>query len=81
MHAQWLQFLQRFDFVIKHTLDIVNKVANALSWKGTLLPLLKDKIIGFSHIKDLHPADIDFKDIWSKCINHLRANDFHIFYG
>ena len=81
MHAWWLQFLQRFDFAIKHTPGIINKVADTLSRNGTLLTLLQGEIIVFSHIKDLYPTDIDFKDIWSNCINHLPANDFHIFYG
>lgn len=37
MHARWIQFLQRFDFVIKHTPSNTNKVADALSRKGTFL--------------------------------------------
>ena len=81
MHARWIQFLQRFDFIIKHTPDNTNKVVDALSRKGTLLTLLKGEIITFNQIIDLYPMDPVFKEIWYACSNHLPTNDFHIFYG
>lgn len=58
----------------------VDHLHDALSCKGALLTLLKSEIITFSHIKDLYSTDIDFQYIWSKCSNHLPANDFHICY-
>lgn len=63
MHARWIQFLQRFDFVIKDTPGNTNKVADALSRKGTLLTLLQREIIAFNHIIELYPNDPNFKDI------------------
>lgn len=45
MHARWLSFLQRFDFVIKHKAGSTSKAADALSRKGSLFTLLKGEII------------------------------------
>lgn len=78
MHARWLQFLQRFNFVIKHTSGNVNKVVDALSRKGTLLTLLQGEITAFDHITDLYATDQDFKHIWEKCLLHQPCLDYHI---
>ena len=40
MHTRWLQLLQRFNFVIKHTLGKTNKAVDALNRKGILLTTL-----------------------------------------
>ena len=78
MHARWISFLQMFDFVIKHQSGKENKVADALSRKGSLLTLLSSKIIAFKHLPDLYEEDIDFKDIWYKCSNYIDVDDYHI---
>lgn len=78
MHARWLQFLQRFNFVLKHTSGNVNKVVDALSRKGTLLTLLQGEITAFDHITDLYATDQDFKHIWEKCLLHQPCLDYHI---
>ena len=78
MHARWLQFLQRFDFVIKHTSGKSNKVADALSRKGILLTTLQTQIIAFDHLPTLYPTDIDFRSIWENCSNHKPCKDYHI---
>lgn len=31
MHAQWIAFLEHFDFLIKHTIGKTNKAADALN--------------------------------------------------
>ena len=81
MHARWISFLQRFDFVIKHQSGKENKVVDALSRKGSLLTLLSSEIIAFKHLPDLYEEDIDFKDIWYKCSNFIDADDYHIVEG
>ena len=81
MHARWISFLQRFDFVIKHQSGKENKVADALSRKGSLLTILSSEIIAFKHLPDLYEGDTDFKDIWYKCSNFLDADDYHIVEG
>lgn len=58
MHGQWLRFIERFDFIIRHTKGNDNKVADALSRKGNLLSL--GEIIAFDHIWDLYPTYLDF---------------------
>lgn len=56
-------------------------MADALSWKGTLLTLLRVEIIAFDHISQLYATNKDFKDIWEKCTNHQPCTDFHILDG
>ena len=40
MHARWVSYIQRFDFLIKHQADQEKRVADALSRKGTLQTVL-----------------------------------------
>ena len=81
MHACWISFLQRFDFVIKHQLGKENKVVDALSRKSSLLTLLSYEIVAFIHLADLYEEDIDFENIWYKCSNYVDADDYHIVEG
>ena len=78
MRARWLQFLQRFDFVIKHTSGKSNKATDALNRKGILLTTLQSQIIAFDHLPTLYPSDIDFKRIWETCSDHKPCKDYHI---
>ncbi|KAA0045554.1 serine/threonine-protein kinase TIO-like [Cucumis melo var. makuwa] len=81
MHARWISFLQRFDFVIKHKSGKENKVADALSRKHSLLSTLSSEVIAFKHLPDLFEDDADFSRIWYKCVHHLKAEEFHIIDG
>ena len=78
MHARWLQFLQRFNFVIKHTLGKSNKVVDALSRKGTLLTTLQSQIIAFDHLPTLYPTNTNFRSIWKNYSNHKPCKYYHI---
>ncbi|KAA0041476.1 serine/threonine-protein kinase TIO-like [Cucumis melo var. makuwa] len=80
MHARWISFLQRFDFVIKHQCGKENKVADALSRKSSLLTLLSMEIEAFKHLPSLE-EDVDFSKTWLKCSNFIKAGDFHIIEG
>lgn len=81
MHARWLSFIQRFDFVIKHKAGHTNTVADALSRKISLLTILQGSIIAFDSLPTLYENDPDFHDIWTSCKDHVNCNDFHILNG
>ena len=81
MHARWISFLQRFDFVIKHQSGKENKVADALFSKSSLLAILSIEIEAFKHLPNLYEEDVDFSEVWAKCNNFIKAEDFHIMEG
>ena len=81
MHAQWISFLQRFDFVIKHQDGKENKVADALSRKSSLLTILSMETEEFKHLPNLYGEDVDFSKTWAKCSNYTKVVDFHIMEG
>lgn len=80
MHARWISFLQRYDFVIKHQAGKANKGADALSHKGDLLTILCGEIVALKNLPDLYENDIDFGDIWFKCSNHIASNNFYLLF-
>jgi hypothetical protein len=51
-HAKWAAFVQQFSFTIKHKSGALNKVADALNWKTSLLTTMKSEVIGFELLKD-----------------------------
>ncbi|KAL5543277.1 hypothetical protein UlMin_010987 [Ulmus minor] len=81
MHARWVMYLQKFTFVIKHKAGQLNKVADALSRRNSLLAVMKTEVIGFDCIKEAYPTDPDFSVIWTKCSKHEVTPGFHIYAG
>jgi hypothetical protein len=51
-HGQWVEFLQRYSFVVKHRVGIENKVANAFSRKLFLLSIMSFEVTGFKKLKE-----------------------------
>jgi len=81
MHARWVSFIQRFTFNLKHKSGQLNKVADALSRKVSLLITMRAEVIGFECLKDLYADDEDFRTIWSKCQQGLSPEGMHVHEG
>ena len=64
--------------MIKHQSGKENKVADVLSRKSSLLTLLSSEVVAFKHLPDLYEEDTDFSEVWYKCTNYIKAEDFHI---
>ena len=59
-----MDFLQQFDFVIKHKSGIENKVANTLSKRPHLLVVLSVNTMEFDSLKQHYSTDAEFGVIW-----------------
>ncbi|GKA08098.1 RNA-directed DNA polymerase, partial [Tanacetum coccineum] len=79
-HAKWVEFLQAFNFTIKHKSGKLNKGADALSRRYSLLTSLQPKVLGFELLQNKYPSDPDFGDIYTSCQNHAKG-EFHICNG
>ncbi|KAJ9557348.1 LOW QUALITY PROTEIN: hypothetical protein OSB04_011962 [Centaurea solstitialis] len=81
MHARWVSYLQKFPFVIKHKSGVLNRVADTLSRRATLMITLSQEITGFEVFKEQYEEDNDFKDVWSKCKGGTLMDDFYVHDG
>ena len=66
-HATWVEFLQDYNFTIKHKADVHNVVADALSRKHALVTSMQVQVVGFDVLKELYKEDADFGEIWKVC--------------
>ena len=73
-HAKWVDFLQKFTFVIKHTSGKSNKVVDALSSVSLLLQEIKVSTLGFENLIDMYKEDVDFKYLYASCENPVTHN-------
>ena len=62
-HAKWVELLQAFSFAIKHKAGVMNKVADALSRKHSLLSTMQVRVLGFDSFKELYIDDPYFGDV------------------
>ncbi len=70
-HTKWVEYLQSFNFILKHISGQANKVADALSRKALLLQESTMKVLGCEHLRDLYQTDTDFKQAYEACRNPL----------
>ncbi|XP_050368930.1 uncharacterized protein LOC126787035 [Argentina anserina] len=77
-HAQWVEELQEYYFVIRHKSGVQNKVADALSRKEALLSIMGAQVLGFEQLKELYKDDSDFGSTWAECVASKPTSDFHI---
>jgi hypothetical protein len=66
-HAKWVEYMQKFTFVIKHIAGNTNKVVDVLSRKCLILQEFQVKTLGFEHLKDIYCDDTDFKEAYEEC--------------
>ena len=71
---KWVDFLQKFTFVIKHTSGKSNKVVDALSRVSLILQEIKISSLGFKSLTNMYKEDVDFKDIYTACENLVSHN-------
>jgi hypothetical protein len=64
-HARWMDYLQQFEFVIRHKSGKENKVADALSRRPHLLHMFSANVAGFYSLKTKYANDKDFGNVWS----------------
>ena len=73
-HAKWVEFLQSFIFVIKHTSGKLNKFVDALSRVSFIVQEFKVGVVGFDKMVEMYKEDADFKDIYIAVQNPLVHN-------
>ena len=59
-HATWVEFLQAYNFTIKHKVGVHNVMADALSRKYSTLTSLRIKVVGFDILRDMYKDDVEF---------------------
>ena len=81
MLTRWLNFLQKFNFTIKHKTSKSNRIVDVLSKRATLLSTMASRVIAFDALKETYAIEDDFSTIWAKCSSQENSEDFLISYG
>jgi hypothetical protein len=66
-HAQWMEFIETFPYIIKYKQGKENIVADALSRRYALISTLNAKLLGFEYVKELYVNDDDFASVFAAC--------------
>ena len=73
-HEKWVEYLQGFNFVLKHIGGQENKVADALSRRQMLVQETNFEVVGFYFLKELYKKDPDFKEAFEACSNPVLTD-------
>jgi hypothetical protein len=79
-HAKWAAYVKQFSFTIKHKAGALNRVANALSRKSSLLVIMTNEVFGFDFIKELLHTDSFFGPIVDEIAGGARC-DYGVYDG
>uniref|UniRef100_A0A2N9FGZ1 RNA-directed DNA polymerase n=1 Tax=Fagus sylvatica TaxID=28930 RepID=A0A2N9FGZ1_FAGSY len=79
-HGQWVEFLQRYSFVVKHRAGIENKAADALSHRLSLLSIMSVEVTGFERLKEDYDSCPDFGELYSnlRSTPHPTQDDYFL---
>lgn len=64
-HAGWISYLQKFTFSIRHQSGKLNRVADALSRRRSLITTMHTSVVGFASFSDLYSSDPFFARIFT----------------
>ena len=73
-HANWVTYLQRFTFMVKHKSGVTNRVADALSRQKNLLTQMSIEVPGFDLFAELFETDPYFSAIVARVKAGERTN-------
>jgi hypothetical protein len=65
-HVKWVEYMQKFTFVIKYISGTANKVVDSLSGKCFLLQEFRVKTLGFDNLKEMYIDDEKPEVQWTK---------------
>ena len=74
-NAKWVEFLQNFTFVIKHTSGKSNKVVDSLSRVNLILQEIKVGTLGYENLVNMYKEYVYYKDVYATCeypVSHNR---------
>jgi len=77
-HARWFEYLQQFNFMLKHKTGIQNCVADSLSRKALLLQNLSVEVPCFAKLPAIYKDDPNFGAVFQQLSSQPRshAGDF-----
>ncbi|RDX65074.1 hypothetical protein CR513_56299, partial [Mucuna pruriens] len=53
-HEKWIEFLEKFPYIIKHKNGKINIIVDVLSRRYSLLSMLETKFLAFDHLNKLY---------------------------
>ena len=61
-HATWVEFLQAYNFTIKHKVGVQNFEIDALNKKHSVLTSMRVNVMGFDVLKEMYNDDKRFSE-------------------